>query len=354
MRPYLRVQVRGPHREVGRAVGEAARQRVLQAVEVYRGLFPSLAGMEFAQAEQRVQGYLDAARALVPDMVAELQGMAEGSGATLAQLAVLTCGEEFTCTHDPAAGHCTTAAVVIGERAAAGHNEDWYAVDVDANVFIDATLPDGTRFLSMTAAGYLPSTGINSHGIAGGANTLYSNDIGVGVPDLFLCRWALEAHDLEEVERRVTINGRARGCNHLYADADGRILDVEASATAHASTWLRSSGEPVWLTHTNRFLQPEMLAYEISHSTNSVHRLERAREILGEQVTGTADPVQVLSGLLRDHATAPDSICGHPDLSLPEAEREMTCASQVWDLTNGVMRVCAGPPCESAYEEYSL
>jgi isopenicillin-N N-acyltransferase-like protein len=347
------VEVRGPHREIGRSVGEAAREQIHRAIDYYRSGFPAMAGMEFAEAERRVVDYVECARAALPLIVEEMEGTAEGSGATLSEVAVLTCGEEFTCLSDPAQ-HCTTLAAVASGRSVVAHNEDWYAGDLDANVLLDATLPDGTRLLAMTAAGYLPATGMSSHGIASGANTLFSNDVRTGVPNLVLRRWALEAPTLEEACRRSCHSRRARGSNHLFGDVSGRILNVETSATSQAARWIQPAEAPTWYAHTNRFLEPGMLAFEISTSTNSVRRLERARELLAARIEPGADLVAVAGSVLRDHATAPDSICAHPDLTQPEAIRETTCASQIWDLAAGKMHVCAGPPCESPYDVYEL
>ena len=41
------------------------------------------------------------------------------------------------------------------------------------------------------------------------------------------------------------------------------------------------------------------------------------------------------------------SICGHPDLSVPLGERDMTTASMIWDPQALTVEVCAGPPCEN-------
>jgi hypothetical protein len=48
------------------------------------------------------------------------------------------------------------------------------------------------------------------------------------------------------------------------------------------------------------------------------------------------------------------SICGHPDLSVPPGERDMTTASMVWDLQALTVEVCAGPPCENERHLFSL
>lgn len=351
--PYVTVDVRGDHREIGRAVGEAAREQIAAAVDYYGRSLPLLGGTTFAAAELLVRPYVECARRVAPEVVSEMEGTAEGAGVSLWQVAVLTCGEELTCLGDPAQ-HCTTLAISDGGQTVVGHNEDWYAGDVDANVLLRAALPDGTVFLAMTAAGYLPATGISSWGIAGGANTLFSNDTRVGVPNLVLRRWALEARTLEEARDRCCHDGRARGSNHLYADSRGRVLDIETSGASSAERWPAMEDDAVRYAHANRYLMPEMAGYEVSTSVNSARRLARARELLDELVRPGADLAAVAGAILRDHASAPDSICAHPDPRQPPEQQEMTCASQVWDLVGGRMHVCAGPPCESEYTVLTL
>lgn len=254
-RPFVTVEVRGDHRSVGRAVGEAAREQIKAAIDSYGHVLPAAAGLSFEDAESVVRPYIDCARRCAPQIVAELEGTAEGAGVSIWQIAVLTCTEELTCVGDPAQ-HCTTVALADRGQTVVGHNEDWYASDVDKNVLLRAALPDGTELLSMTAAGRLPAVGMNSWGIAGGADTLFSNDIRVGVPNLVLCRWALEARTLEEARDRCCHTERARGANHLFADDHGRIVDVETSATGCAEVWPAADGEVVYYAHANRYRLP--------------------------------------------------------------------------------------------------
>ena len=172
--PYITVQVSGSHRDIGRAVGEAARTQIRSAVEWYAANFPDMADMQFAEAELRVEGYLHYARKHLPQYVDELEGMAEGAGLSLEKIAVPNCGEEFTCRVEgrrpdastlDASPACTAVVLAGPGRRIVGHNMDWYAVDLDKNVLFDVTGPSGVRFISLCGVPYLPALGMNSAGL---------------------------------------------------------------------------------------------------------------------------------------------------------------------------------------------
>ncbi len=58
--------------------------------------------------------------------------------------------------------------------------------------------------------------------------------------------------------------------------------------------------------------------------------------------------------LLRDHVGRPDSVCRHPNPSLPEEERVETVVAVVEDLTARRLYIASGPPCTHAFEELAL
>ena len=68
------------------------------------------------------------------------------------------------------------------------------------------------------------------------------------------------------------------------------------------------------------------------------------------------DPHDLLRTILSDHDGVDEamSICGHPDLSVPVGERDMTTASMIWDPQELSVDVCAGPPCENERRLFSL
>jgi isopenicillin-N N-acyltransferase-like protein len=211
------------------------------------------------------------------------------------------------------------------------------------------TLDDGTSYLSVGPAGNLPITGVTSHGLCGGANTLYSWDLGVGVPNNLLLASLFTCRSLEDVRDRIAATPRARGSNHLLADAAGRIWDVETTATRLA--WL--DGGPCF-AHTNHYVTPELAPQDASTSEGTYKRRARAEELLAAGLEAGEDPGRLAQAVLCDHANAPLSICSHWDDDDPDQDQSVTTASMVWEPGERRVHVAVGQPCEHAYATYAL
>ena len=362
--PFVHVQARGSYRELGRAVGEAAREQVEASVDFFRENFTSMTGgrLTFDEAERQAVAYADAARRWLPRYVEELEGLAEGARVPFASLLVLNCGEEFTSDEpvgatpppgSPRSGdHCTAVAVVAGDRHVVGHNMDWYVIDAVNSVLFDLTGPDGTRVMGLAGAPYLLMLGMNSHGIANVSNSVHSNDNRIGVPNVFVRRATLEARTLEEARDRGLLAARARGTNQFLADTTGRLWDLETSATAHA---LMDHTQAGFMAHANHYVSPEMLHYEGHMSAESRVRQATADRLLQEGLAAGDDPVELVSRVLRTHEPSLDEcICGHPDPDEAPADQGMTVGSIICDLDQRRLYACAGPPCENAYEVFEM
>ncbi len=349
------IEVSGTHREIGRQVGEAASDRIRRSLAYYEDNIEWLAGMSFPAAEQRALGLLPFAQRALPQYVEELAGMAEGAGVSFERLLVLNCGEEVLCAPRPGAeddqprptDHCTCLAIAAPGRTIMGHNEDWVEDDIENMVLLSIAARDGTRILALTGAAYLPMCGVNSHGFAFYGNTLYARDERAGVPNAFKHRWLLEAATRTEADARALMPGRARGSNHLNAQAGGRIWDVEVSAARHVT--VEADG---WLVHTNHFTSPQLQDVERSESSGSRLRLQRGRELVAAGLARGDDPFDVAAAVLSDHANAPTSICAHPIADDPA--HGPTTGSVIIELEERRMHVCAGRPCENPYRVVSL
>ena len=362
--PFVYVQARGSYRELGRAVGEGARDAIHASLAFFRDNLCAMTQgrLSFAAAERLALAYAAEARRWAPRHLEELEGVAEGAGLPLSELLVPNCGEEFTANEPgeggrraPAPGggdHCTAVAVAARGRHVIGHNMDWYVVDAPNNVMFDLTVPDGTRVMGIAGAPYLLMLAMNSHGVGNVSNSVHSNDNRVGVPNAFVRRASLEGVSLEAACDRGLLAARARGSNHFLADTRGRLWDLETSATASAFRDHSSAG---YMAHTNHYVAAEMAPFEAATYEESPLRLATAEGILAEGIAGGDDPVELVARALRCHGPAPEqAICGHPDDSEPLAERGMTVGSMICDLDERRVYVCAGPPCENPYQMYEM
>ncbi len=361
--PYFELE--GDHREVGRQLGEAAREIIRRELAYYEEGFAVMAGMSFAEAVERARGHLRVAEQAVPEMVDEVRGVAEGAGVPFRHLFTANCNEEFTCLPDqpagpgkeraaggpPArgAGHCTTFAFVAGGRPLAGHNEDWYPGDIENLVVRHVTLPGrGSRptvsYLAVGSAATTPNTAVTSFGLCGGANTVYSWDLRDGVPNNLLLASLHECRDLEELLDRIAAAPRARGSNHLPCDAAGRIWDIETTATRLA--WL-DGGE--CFVHTNHYVTPELEPQDETTSEGTFKRRARAEELLAAGLEAGADPLALAQAVLRDHANVPLSICAHWDDDDPDPDQSVTTVSMVWEPAERRAHIAVGPPCEHEF-----
>jgi isopenicillin-N N-acyltransferase-like protein len=367
MTPPLIIEATGTHREVGRQVGEAGRDIIAWGLDAYAERFEGLAGFSFAEAVERGSVYLRPAEDYVPQAVDQLRGMAEAANVPFAHLFALNCSEEFTCQADrnwPPLEHCTSFAVVADGRPVAGHNEDWYPEEIEAQTIRIVRLTgrwDKAAYISAGPAYNLPITGVTAAGFSSAANTVYYRDERVGVPNNFLLNAVLGQPDLEHARDLIAAAPRARGSNHLLCDARGRVWDVETTG----ERWALLDGSPpppqaassqttALFVHTNHYVSPELAPGDASRSEGSRLRRERATELLLVGLEEGVDLVELGKRVLSDHENAPLSICDHWEDDDPDPDQSVTTASMIWEPADGRVHVAGGQPCEAEYLTFEL
>ena len=326
------VSASGGPEAMGRAQGEALGEAIEAALGLYRGLLEGL-GQDIETVTARCRPYLEAARRVLPDGVAEMEGMASGAGITSPEAALLNCLEEVW--PEPAAVPEACTSMVSGRFFM--HAEQWYSAHSEVAVVMAA--PDhGPRFVSPTCAGFLPAVGLTAGGFAQGIDSLVAPDDRLGAPRVFLSRAALGAPNLESAVSAACTEGRAGGYAHVLA-SPGRSVTVETSATT------ASVIEGV-TAHTNHYLSATApTGRRSSHGSRA--RLARAQELLAEAPpTDLEDCVRLLS----DHASSPESICLHE--SGPDGSG--TVFGIACDLFSGRMLVSDGPPCWGNWEPFEV
>ena len=195
------------------------------------------------------------------------------------------------------------------------------------------------------------SVGWNDARLSLTGNELSPDDDRVGVPRLLMVREQLTATSLDEAVSMALRPDRASSYNTVLAWPDGRVANVEGSATAAEVTELDARGA---LVHTNHYVCDAMLAHEAdpAYAQLSAVRYARARDLLAQAAPGSVDAAW-LRAALADHATRP-SICRHPadvDGGADAGWRGKTVFWCVADVTAGEVEYGLGNPCASGTGE---
>ena len=346
------IDAAGSHLEIGRAIGESLRDGLQEVAEVHRAAVERTLGWE--RAMEITRQLIPHAEATVPHCMQELLGMAQGSEVSLEILFSANALQEirFLAGRDAASPNsdddgddeCTSLAVdqhgTADGRVLLAHNEDAGAHRWPLRYVVRARPTGRPAFVGFAYAGCLLYQGMNDCAIGSVGNALYFRDIRPGSPKLLAYRDVLDATFLEDALRRTIRSGRANGNNHLIANADGDIYDVEVSGGDYAVIPAARD----WLAHTNHAIDPTMQALEWGDLLNSGMRLRRVEKLL-DRGNGR-HTVESLFDILSDHSNYPKSVCKHADPVVnPDVQ---TIASVVVDLTAGELHVRDGNPCETA------
>ncbi|MFT4038042.1 MAG: C45 family autoproteolytic acyltransferase/hydrolase [Thermomicrobiales bacterium] len=340
------IETGGSWSDIGHDIGAGAREQIQAAAASARA---ELGGVDLADVAPNIGPYLRATEDVAPDIIAELRGMAAGSGVPFETLFVLNAGAELT----QSLGRMECSVVAVSGSGTAdnhvllAHNEDATAGWGDLAYVVKVAPDHAPAFAAFTYAGLLLHQGVNRAGLGSVGNALYARDARPGIPKLLLYRRAIVQPTIERAIRAVTDRRRAFGNNHLFATADGDLYDVEVSG----SRWAMRPGRNGFLAHANHFTLPEMAGLdEQDDLLNS--RLRQIRlETLVEREWGAITPAG-LRAIMADHANYPRSICKH---HAPDSELDYgTIGSVVIDVTARALWACAGNPCRAVWREVRL
>ena len=336
----------GSWREIGFDVGWGVRDQLHTAAASTRA---ELGGIDPEDVLGNIGPYVRVTEEVDPGLIADLRGMAEGSGVPFETLFVLNAAAEliqsigrFGCTVAGVTGAGTADGHVL-----LAHNEDATAGWGDLAYVIKAAPDEAPAFAAFTYAGLLLHQGVNAAGLGSVGNALYARDARPGIPKILLYRRAIASRTIEEAIRAVTDPRRAFGNNHLLATADGDHYDVEVSR----SRWAMRSGGNGFLAHANHFTLPELTLLDRDEDLLNSRLRQTRMETLLDRHWGHLD-ARCLCQLMGDHANYPRSVCKH---HAPESDLDHgTIGSVVIDVTDRVLWVCRGNPCRGEWREVRL
>jgi len=282
----------------------------------------------------------------VPTLFAELRGMAEGAGISIAEATLLQTRRELIAWQEvPSATDCT----LIAARGHPGHAIIGQTVDLDTQLrkhgrvvrFVGKDEPDVLMYTFTGLLGYL---GMNSAGVAIGINMLHCRESwGLGVPPYLLVRHALRFTNVDLILAELHRIRRASSRALTICDRQ-RLLSVEMTPN-HVS-----AQETELVLHTNHFLHSALLSCEAEAGARQRSSSARHRRISELVRPGCVDR-DALFEAFADHDSAPDSICWHGH---GEIAGMSTVAAVVMEPSGGKMTIRSGLPCVSRDQVFEI
>ncbi|MFI9746113.1 C45 family autoproteolytic acyltransferase/hydolase [Streptomyces sp. NPDC052494] len=346
-RTVLRIGGDTPKRR-GEDRGRQAREGIARAWKVYEDLFAIVA----AGASRSVRDLgipalalrtADATRAWAPELVEEMEGVAEGAGMPFWTIAALNARTEILAEAGASrAGECSTLVRTGDAGTTGGQCWDWHEELADS-WHLQTVTGDTRGFAGITEHGILAKIGVNDAGVGVLFNILgHTGDAATGVPVHLVARQVLgTAGSFAEAVALLSAAPVSASTVITVVTAD-RAASVELAPGGSAVVTPDDRG---WLVRTNHFLDPALAAGELrgrrEPETYDRHRLLTARV---REHTGPLG-ADALVGLLAAHQGDGAEVCCHAPAGGTLGGRWATLATVAVDPAERRLLVHDGGPC---------
>ena len=345
--PVIELNAPDP-RKRGQAYGEAARDRIETILAFYREIFHRVTGETWTETVARGAPFIVRAREFAPDLVEEIQGIAEGADRAFEDIFLLNARSEILFNPQVIAQECTTIAALPeatrnGDTLLA-QNWDWYQEALNCQVILKIARREHTPALvTFTEAGQLAKIGMNAAGIGLVVNNLTSDQPRTGVPWIFMTRRILESSYLAQALGYALNTGRAHSINFLIGYAGGEAVNLETSPVEEHVLWPENG----ICVHTNHYLESGKNFRDLKPLRDpylsTYLRCRRACRGLTE-LHGRID-AQGIHNILKDHMDKPFSVCMHENPAVDPLQQIVTCLSIVMNLSRRRIHYTLGNPC---------
>jgi isopenicillin-N N-acyltransferase like protein len=340
------IDVAGSAAERGAALGVRLRDRIIDNAERWKADLHTRLGVEpegFAGRFLAATSYLDAINAYTPEILVEVEAMAEAADADHDEILVMQFMDEVWLNAAATAPeHCSSVGAVAGDRVVIAQNMDLETFRDGTQIIVRHRPDGGPDLLLLTAPGVIAFNGLNGAGVGVCVNalgTLASRRH--GLPVAFVIRGLLEHANRRDAVGWLDGIPHASGQNYLVGGPDG-ISDRECSADGVAAM-----ADQRLVLHTNHPLATAATqagADAVADlGTSSGARLESLRRNLADRDVVGVDDIKAALSATDDPA--------FPVCRRPEDGPFFTFASTVMETApSPVMHVALGPPTRCPYE----
>ena len=372
--PVLRLS--GSPFAMGVTHGKVLKDRIAHNLAIYFDRFEREIHLDRAAVREVAVRFVEQVKTASPDYFAGMQGVAEGGGFELLDIAAINARYEILYyqfgrmameqgeaeTGDAASDReatpdgCTSFAA-LPEITASGHllvGQNWDWIPEVQGAVLHTKEPDGLETLAYTESGIVGAKiGFNSQGVSlciNGMTTVEDDWTRPVTPFHVRCYKILRSLTLEAAIQVLAGEGRACAGNFLIAQSPDRVADVEAAPDKLNIL----SCENGCLTHANHFVAPQELGIVEAPSDRRIysrHRQSRLRELLLQRLPLTVEGIQEA---LRDTKEDPFGICRHRDYAVGPEEHYTTVTAVIMDLTDRVLYLTDGAPDEAPFQKVTL
>jgi hypothetical protein len=240
---------------------------------------------------------LAAARQAYPEILREIEGIADGAEADFEDVFLWNCRGDFpggsTESHAGTAG-CTTVMLAASKDRPAiiAHNEDDQA-ELDGECFMVRVRPSrGMGFTSFYSPCLLPghTFAVNDAGLVQTINNIRPHDQVIGIPRHIVARAVLASDDLDAAVAVLSRRDRASGFHHNLGQAgQAPLLSVEAPASLCVVHHVASAA-----VHTNHLVFPECADIGQEVAQSSASRQRRAETLISNGALDGRDATVIL------------------------------------------------------------
>jgi isopenicillin-N N-acyltransferase-like protein len=352
-----------PHQR-GQAHGEALRVTIHEHIARTKAFFEENTKKNPDQVLDELLAetdFLTAIRKWTPDLLEELEGIAEGANADFNSIYALNLSDETWWYFYEKQGMFSSKAVgaencsCIGV-AAQGGMPAMVAQNLDLIAYFDGMQvllhikdeENSLETLAFSFAGEVGAIGVNNHSVGMCENTLISlKHAKDGLPVTFVSRGILGQSTLEDAISFVHRVKHASGQNYIIGSPDG-VVDYECSANKVRRYLPGHEESPV--CHTNHpFINDDSYALE-KKPENSMARFASVETSL--RIATMPITVETIQKALSSHDSEPNAVCVHPD---EDGKGGITTNSVVYELGQTArVHYTAGPPCSTAFKTIEL
>lgn len=338
MSPHDVIELQGSHREIGWQHGCAQRKRIqaflddrLARINAVMPQPTSLAALApTLQAYRRVIG------GVMPQMIEEVDGLAEGAQISADAALLLQLRREITgYSRIAAGGDCTTLTAAPGAEPLLAQTIDLNGAMASELSLLRITHSAGARRVLMVSfTGLVGYLGMNDRGLAIGLNLLLAANWRPGIPGYMAIRYLLDQAD--SVDHALALLRPLP----LASSRSFTLCDAQRSVVVECLPGRLHELPSTVRAHTNHFLAPELARLDQINpfaKTSSIRRLDACHRWLQQRDRQAGG--QIGADSVFELFAVPPVFVGASD----DVRREATVAAVVMQPSKGVLQLRSHP-----------